>query len=236
MFVNYAHRGASEYDAENTFSSFYAGLDMGANGIETDVQRTRDGKLVLYHDDTLMRCTGAAGKVADYTYEELRQLEVTNAKTGRCDKIVLFEDFLHHFGWRDLTFAIELKVRGVVADAIAMMDRYGVRDKVIITSFNYDELVDAHALRSGYRLGYLYRVNKGDIDEKLHAIEAYQACPKEADTSAGEVARLRAAGYECRAWGIVDSDAMIRAVEKGFDGGMTVNFPDKLTAYLNNRK
>ena len=43
MFINYAHRGASEYDPENTLSAFYAGVNMGANGIETDIQRTKDG-------------------------------------------------------------------------------------------------------------------------------------------------------------------------------------------------
>ena len=50
--INYAHRGASEYAPENTLSSFYLGLLQGANGIETDIQRTKDGVLVLFHDDT----------------------------------------------------------------------------------------------------------------------------------------------------------------------------------------
>ena len=45
--INYAHRGASEYAPENTLSAFYLGLLQGANGIETDVQRTKDGQLVL---------------------------------------------------------------------------------------------------------------------------------------------------------------------------------------------
>ena len=51
--INYAHRGASEYYPENTLRSFYAGLEMGATGMETDIQRTKDGVLVLHHDDTL---------------------------------------------------------------------------------------------------------------------------------------------------------------------------------------
>ena len=53
--INYAHRGASEYAPENTFSAFYLGLEMGADGIETDVRMTRDGKLVLFHDGVLDR-------------------------------------------------------------------------------------------------------------------------------------------------------------------------------------
>jgi len=71
MFINFAHRGASSYAPENTMSAFYLGLRMGANGIETDIQRTGDGILVLFHDDTLDRVTGQSGKIADYTYEQL---------------------------------------------------------------------------------------------------------------------------------------------------------------------
>lgn len=65
MFISYAHRGASEYAPENTMSSFYLGLEQGANGIETDVRRTKDGVLVLFHDQTLKRVIGETGRVAD---------------------------------------------------------------------------------------------------------------------------------------------------------------------------
>lgn len=57
MFVNYAHRGASAYYPENTLSAFYAGVNMGANGIETDIHITKDDILVLFHDDELSRVT-----------------------------------------------------------------------------------------------------------------------------------------------------------------------------------
>ena len=75
--INYAHRGASEYAPENTLSSFYLGLMQGANGLETDVQKTRDGVLILFHDDTLDRVTDHTGKVSDYTWEELKKVKVS---------------------------------------------------------------------------------------------------------------------------------------------------------------
>ena len=77
-FVNYAHRGASTFCPENTMLSFYTGIYMGANGIETDVQVTKDGVLVLFHDDTLNRILGIDGSIKDYTYEELRTYNVKN--------------------------------------------------------------------------------------------------------------------------------------------------------------
>ena len=75
--INYAHRGASEYAPENTLSSFYLGMIQGANGIETDVHRTKDGVLVLFHDDTLDRVSDGVGKISDYTFEELRKVKIS---------------------------------------------------------------------------------------------------------------------------------------------------------------
>ena len=73
-FIVYAHRGASEYCPENTLLSFYTGVYMGANGIETDVQRTKDGTLVLFHDANIKRMTGVDCEVASIDYKELHSL------------------------------------------------------------------------------------------------------------------------------------------------------------------
>ena len=91
-FINYAHRGASQYAPENTFLSFYLGIHMGANGIETDIQLTKDGIPVLFHDDDLLRVTGHTGTIQDYTFEQLQQIPV---KLGTLqDRIPSLEDFL----------------------------------------------------------------------------------------------------------------------------------------------
>ena len=98
-FVVYAHRGASHYCPENTLMSFYMGMRLGANGIETDVQRTKDGVLVLFHDDTLDRVTGFCGAVSDYTYEQLCRMYVK--EHGLFDRIPTLEDFLDRFAFRE---------------------------------------------------------------------------------------------------------------------------------------
>ena len=75
MTINYAHRGASAYYPENTMLSFEKALEMGATGIETDVQLTKDGVLVLIHDEMVNRTTNGEGFVEDYTYKELNKLD-----------------------------------------------------------------------------------------------------------------------------------------------------------------
>lgn len=232
-FVNFAHRGASEYMAENTMSSFCMGLTMGANGIETDVQITKDGVLVLFHDDTMARVTAMEGEVKDYTYEELCKMRVRNSKTGAEDIIIRFEDFLRYFGWRDLTFAIEIKKRGYEKEVLEMMDRFHVREKSVITSFDFYCIEKVKELRPDYKVGYLIKRFDEEKNEMLKRIGGEQVCPQAKYLTKETVAECRALGYESvRAWGITNPELMKHACECGVDG-MTVNFPDLLTEYLN---
>lgn len=232
FFINYAHRGASEYYPENTMISFRKGLEMGANGIETDVQKTKDGVVVLFHDDTLDRVTTKTGCIADYTYSELLKFDVI--KNELKEKITTLEEFLKEFGKEDITFAIELKVTGVAKETAELIYKYGVQDKVIITSFQYDALVEikecAPELKRGYLLFNLDEKTRKEID----SLELYEICPKGENISAEEVAEYHKKGYNVRAWGMSNVDIMKRTIDKGVDG-MTVNFPDKLTEYLKNK-
>ena len=229
MFVNYAHRGASEYAPENTMSSFYLGLTMKANGIETDVQKTKDGKLVLFHDDTLIRVTGEQGCISDYTYDELMKMRVR--KNGLEDKIVLFEDFLRYFGFRDLTFAIELKESGFEKEVIELLDKYEMCEKTVITSFIFDCIKECKRLAPRYKVGWLnYDFGEEEI-ENFSAIGGEQLCPQAVNITPEKSEKWHAMGYGVRAWGISDTQVMEHAVKCGVDG-MTVNFPDKLTEYL----
>ena len=229
--INYAHRGASTYYPENTLSSFFAGVDMKADGIETDIHRTKDGVLVLFHDDDIKRVTDGEGNVWDYTYEELLKFTVRNDSTGRTDKIAAFEDFLKYFGFRDLTFAIELKQDYVEKETIDMLERFGLREKTILTSFNFDNLVRAREYNPSYRIGYLYTPEEKDPVGRMKAIGGEQLCPKACLITPEYVKALHGEGFDVRAWGVSDEEIMRSVCLAGADG-MTVNFPDRLTEYL----
>jgi len=228
-FINYAHRGASEYAPENTLLSFYTGIYMGANGIETDVRRTADGELVLFHDGTLERVTGESGSIADYTWEQLQAFRVK--KKGLTDKIVRFEDFLRHFGWRDLTFAIELKDAGVAADTAALIRKYGVENKVVITSFGFNNLRDMRAAAPELKCGFLTSAVTDERLTEMKELGIGEICPNASKMTADDVRRWHEMGFNVRAFGITNVDLMRMACEAGVNG-MTVNFPDKLVQYL----
>lgn len=246
-FVNYAHRGASTYCPENTMLSFYTGIYMGANGIETDVQVTKDGVLVLFHDDTLNRILGIDGSIKDYTYEELRTYNVKNGLLF--DKIPTFEDFLIHFNHYDLTFAIELKVVGIEREVAELIYKYGVEKKVVVTSFIFEAIEKMREVAPELKIGYLTTLYKKKIQNDVEAtpeeietraekiiadlrkIGAEELCPRGSDITPERVRLWKSMGFGVRAWGISNTDVMKAVYDAGADG-MTVNFPDELTRYI----
>ena len=71
----YAHRGASAHAPENTISAFLLAIEHGADGIEFDIKVTRDGKVIVLHDQTLQRTTTGSGDLKNFTFDELRKLD-----------------------------------------------------------------------------------------------------------------------------------------------------------------
>jgi len=230
-FVNYAHRGASEYCPENTLLSFYTGIYMGANGIETDVQLTKDGIAVLFHDDTLERMMKKEGSVEEYTYEQLRTFPME--KCGRTDLIPTLECFLDCFSPLDITLAIELKGKGTEAQTAALIAQHNVKEKCVVTSFQFAYLEEIHRIMPDLHLGYL--APKGGITEELLQnmvqLGFYEICPHAEDVNPDSVERWHSLGLGVRAWGVANETLMRQVYDSGADG-MTVNFPDKLTAYI----
>ena len=226
-FINYAHRGASEYAPENTVLSFMLGVKMGANGIETDVQKTKDGVLVLFHDDTLERVMGQVGSVKDYTYAELKKFWVSGK--GLFDKIVKFDDFLRQFG--GLKLAIELKVEGVYKDVVDTINSFGIKDNVVLTSFIYDEVKRAKEYAPDFKVGYLTWDYSDKVIDNLLRDGFYEICPIADNIEKSDVDKWHSLGFNVRAWGVKNEELMRHAYDIGVDG-MTVNFPDKLVDYI----
>ena len=89
----WAHRGASGYAPENTLESFKKAVEMGAEGIELDVQLTKDGQLVVIHDETVDRTSDHKGFVKDIDFEEIRTYNFNN-HNSEYEKITVFRLWL----------------------------------------------------------------------------------------------------------------------------------------------
>lgn len=228
-FINYAHRGASHYAPENTMMAFYMGMQMGANGIETDVHRSKDGVVMLFHDDTLERVTGQNGGIKDYTLKELEQFRVR--KGNLIDKIPTFEDFLQHFAFRDITFAIELKQSDVYRETADLIYQYGIQDKTVITSFKYEELLKMREYAPKLKTGYLTSEVTEELLLDMQQQGIGELCPIASLLTPEKVTDWHNLGFSVRAWGVSDEALMKHAYDCGVDG-MTVNFPDLLKKYI----
>ncbi len=230
--INYAHRGASEYAPENTLSSFYSGLLQGADGIETDVQKTKDGVLVLFHDDTLDRVTDASGKIEDYTYIEISKIKVFgNATAGFYDKIPTLREFFEKFSSYNIHFAIELKVGDIEKDVINMISEFNVTDKTTVTSFDFEWLKNVKRYDTRVRVGLLTVGDGCDKTELLKSIGGEEMAPQAKCMTSESVKFLRKQGFGVRAWGVTSVELLKKMCDVEVDG-MTVNFPDRLYSYL----
>ena len=139
----WAHRGASGYAPENTLDAFRKAVEMGADGIELDVQMTKDGELVVIHDETIDRVSNGKGWVKDYTYEELKKfnfnkthLEYTKEEIPTLEQVYLL------IKPTNLTINVEIKTGivfypGIEERVLELTERLGMKERVIYSSFNH---------------------------------------------------------------------------------------------------
>ena len=233
--INYAHRGASEYAPENTLSSFYLGLQQGANGIETDVQKTKDGVLVLFHDSAVDRVSDGSGKLCDFTWEELKELKIYgNCTTGFFDRIITLREFLEKFSRYDIRFAIELKGADVETETLALVKEFGLMHKTTFTSFQFPYIQKIKELDPTARVGWLTSATDDETMGRLLAIGGEEMAPKAEYITEELMQKWRNAGLGIRAWGVSNISLMKKMCLLEVDG-MTVNFPDRLYQYIHSR-
>ena len=140
----YAHRGYSGRYPENTMLAFKEAGKLGVDGIELDVQLTKDGEVVVIHDEKIDRTTDGTGYVRDYTLQELKKFnaaQIWNGKYG-FQEIPTFEEYCAWAKDQSLVTNVEIK-SGVFYYAeleektLALVKKYGLEDRIIFSSFNH---------------------------------------------------------------------------------------------------
>lgn len=162
MTLIYAHRGASKYAPENTLSSFKKAWTLHADGIETDVQLTKDHAVVVIHDPTIDRTTPRRGKIKDYTLQEL--VGLSNGEwfdsVFHDDKLLSLTELLDWWKTTSLHLNIELKShryndRGLVNETVRQLQQIKNQEKITLSSFNAAYLQQVKALNPDITTGYL---------------------------------------------------------------------------------
>lgn len=240
-----AHRGASGYAPENTMAAFELALKMGANEVETDVQFTKDRKVIIFHDTNLDRITNGKGPVSNHTLEELRRLDAGSwfkpplgwERSYAGEKIITLEELLGRFGTR-LTYHVEIKEyqEGLVAATLAIIEKVGLVHNCFITAIDKRSTIEARRLAPKIRVGWAVprSFNKGTLDEAKR-LGFNQVIVDVPETDPDVVKYGQEIGLEIRAAAIRDREGMLRALEAGCNG-MTINWPDWLIEYLKSKE
>ncbi|MBD8006193.1 glycerophosphodiester phosphodiesterase family protein [Bacillus norwichensis] len=153
-----AHRGVPSLAPENTMAGYQLAYDLGADQIETDLQLTKDGHLVIMHDTTVDRTTNGKGAVSSLTLEEIRQLDA-GIKFGEefaGEKVPTFQEFLQAFKGKDVILLVELKDEGIEEQVMKEIQDKGMIDQVVLQSFNLGSMVKSYELNPEIPIGYLY--------------------------------------------------------------------------------
>ncbi|MEW6622011.1 MAG: glycerophosphodiester phosphodiesterase [Bacillota bacterium] len=178
------HRGVPGEAPENTLVSFKRALDLGIGGVELDVQLSRDGHLVVCHDETLDRTTSGRGYIKDITLTEMKKLDAGSwfHKRYACEQVPVLEEVLDLFKGQDFLLNIEIKsgiilYPGIEEKLIKVMEDYKVMDKCIVSSFNHYSLVKIKELCPAVKIGLLYYAGLVDPWEYALRLKAYSLHP-----------------------------------------------------------
>lgn len=140
----WGHRGAYDYAPENTLFSFEKAIALGADGIEFDVQLSRDGEVVVVHDEKIDRVSNGTGFVKDYTLNELKKFNFN--KRGITAPLFMeiptLDEVLSLLAPASLSINIELKTGIIYYDGLErktldIVGKYGLAERILYSSFNH---------------------------------------------------------------------------------------------------
>lgn len=233
MILNIAHRGASALAPENTIAAFEKAVELGADAIELDLHISRDGELVIIHDDTLDRTTDGHGPVHARSLQELRQLDAGRwfGESFAGQRIPMLAEVLERFAGT-IPLALEVKAgsaffRGIEERVISVLREHQVISQVAVASFDHHALLKLKELEPSLRTAALLvgrpmsmPIIARECGADAMALECGLITRREVDA-------CRAVGLQVMAWVVNEPARMRYFIDLGVDGIIT-DRPDLL--------
>ncbi len=232
--IIYAHRGASGTAPENTMAAFRKAVEVGSHGIECDAQMSKDGKLVVCHDELLNRTTNGKGFIKDMNYDAIKALDAGSwfdpGFAG--ERIPLLEELLELVKSSGIYLNIELKTgvvlyEGIEDRVVEMVRSYGLQEKVILSSFNHYSIYDVKQKYPEILTGALYMEGLYNPWNYFDTLGCDCAHPFYLAAQPPIIQGLLQHGYTINAFTIDDPKTAAQLCQLGVEGIIT-NYPERM--------
>jgi glycerophosphoryl diester phosphodiesterase len=235
-----AHRGASGHAPENTLAAFKRAVAMGATFIETDLQMSRDARLVAIHDATLNRTTSGEGLVHDMTLAHLRQLDAGSwfGSEYAGERIPTLEELLAFSKKNDVVFYLELKPQGSWGGEHALIGALresGEIPRAVVISFDAAVVLNLRKIEPTLMTGLLYDGQIENPIEKAVEVGARQLLVRGDLVTPVLLTGARKRDLQVVCWTVNHPAHMRALIAAGVDGIMS-DYPDRLAATLQKKR
>ncbi|KNF09491.1 glycerophosphoryl diester phosphodiesterase [Gottschalkia purinilytica] len=227
-----AHRGASAYAPENTISSFKKAIEMKSDGIELDVQMTKDNEIVVCHDEMLNRTTNGVGYIKDLTLKEIKALDAGSwyNEKYKGEKIPTLEEVFEIVKDKNILINIELKnifihYDGLEEKVVDLIQKKELTDNVIISSFNYPSLIEIKKINRKIKVAPLYMFKFDDLLVHAKRINSSGISMISMLIDDKFINDCKDNGFNTYFFTINDRCEMMRVLKKGVSGILT-DYPD----------
>jgi len=217
------HRGAPRERPENTLPSFMRALELGADGIEVDVHATKDGVVVVHHDD-VPRAAAPSGRLTGKRIDALTFDELQGFSVRGMALIPTLAEVLAAVRGRADVF-VELKGKGVEAAAIEVIRQSPNPERCAVHSFDHDAVRRAREAAPEIRGGILFDRPMDDVPAAMRAAQALDAWPRWDLIDAAMVAAVHGAGGRVIAWTVNRTERVTELAALGVDALCTDHIP-----------
>ena len=237
MVKNFAHRGFSGNYPENTMLAFRKAVETeGCDGIELDVHLSKDGEIVIIHDERVDRtCVNNTGLVKDMTLEELQKCDVSFKFAGQCEPqyIPTLREYFELVKDTHIVTNIEIKTsnyeyHGIEQKVYDLIMEYGLKDKIIISSFNHFTIKRMKEVCPDMKCGLLtetWMIDAGAYTKNL-GVECLH--PIWFNMIGEQFDEVKANGLEVNVWTVNEEEDIRTMMNRGVTS-IIGNFPDRIT-------
>ncbi len=227
----FAHRGFSGLYPENTMLAFRKAIEAGADGIELDIHCSSDGRLVIIHDENLIRTTGRDVLVSDLTLRELTSIRASRTKDDAFESTIpSFEEFCDFASRNSFITNVEIKTNStwyqdIEKKAVDMVRAFNLDDRIIFSSFNWLSVMRAKQLAPDIECGLLYDAQHHKVAAEAKEAGLQYLHPDFNLLDDNVVAECRENGIGLNVWTVNSEDQVKKLIE--WDANAVIsNYPD----------